>query len=230
MTKATKQTNLSEYEPKPETHLNKNSKMPCRSFDLQAGETCPGSFNCDGSVSAACMGCYAKGGFFQMPTVKNARADNKLAWQKIDWVDEMCEELDNDRYFRFFASGDGYSIKLWEKIYEIASRTIHCNFWIPTRMYKFESFRPIIDKVASLPNVVVRFSSDSVTGEYIEGLHGSTIIEKIDDLKPGMTLCQSVLNDGKCGKCRACWSKNVQVIAYVAHGQGIKRVYKTLKK
>jgi hypothetical protein len=226
--KSTVQKVLSEYEPKPVTHLNKNSKMPCRSFDLQAGETCPGSFNSDGSVADVCKGCYAKGGFFQMPTVKNSRADNKLAWQKIDWVDEMCEELDNDRYFRFFTSGDGYSIKLWEKIYEIASRTIHCNFWIPTRMYKFESFRPIIDKVASLPNVVVRFSSDSITGGYVDGLHGSTVIESPSDLKPGMTLCEAYANGGKCGRCRACWSKNVPVIAYPSHGTRIKRVYKTL--
>ena len=35
-------------------------------------------------------------------------------------------------------------------------------------------------------------------------------------------------NDGKCGKCRLCWSKDVEVVAYVGHGVSMKKQQKLL--
>lgn len=194
-----------------------NSKMPCRSWDLQAGDTCPGSFNSDGSLVAACEKCYAKKGAFIFSNVRKTRVNNKLAWQNKEWVNQMVAELDNDRYFRFCASGDLYHIDLWFKVYEIAIRSSHCKFWIPTRMYKFRKFRQIIDKLNALDNVVVRFSSDSITGQIIEGDQTSTIIPTLDDLTTNMILCSSYANGGKCLNCRNCWNKGNKVIAYLLH-------------
>jgi len=43
---------------------------------------------------------------------------------------------------------------------------------LPTRMHKFPKFAHVFSQMEALPNVKVRFSSDSIQGEYIEGLHG----------------------------------------------------------
>lgn len=194
-----------------------NSKMPCRSWDLPARKTCPGSYNKDGSIVDVCKKCYASKGTYCFRCVKQVRENNMLAWQKNDWVDLMVEELKNDRNFRFFTSGDGYKIELWYKIYQIAIRSPECNIWIPTRMHKFPVFRQVIDMLNQLKNVVVRFSSDSLDGEKIDGDQTSVVISNLDQLSPEMSLCESYANKGKCGKCRKCWAKDIRVIAYKLH-------------
>jgi hypothetical protein len=71
----------------------------------------------------------------------------------------------------------------------------------------------------SLPNVVVRYSSDSVTGEVVAGRNTSTIIPASRQYYGSLTVCESSTREGKCGPCRACWSQDVSVIAYPAHGK-----------
>jgi flavoprotein len=81
----------------------------------------------------------------------------------------------------------------------------------------------------ALPNVSVRFSSDSVTGAYVKGLHGSVIIPTPADVKKGMTLCEAYSHEGKCNGCRACYDKAVKVIAYPAHGVSMAKVIRILR-
>ena len=78
----------------------------------------------------------------------------------------------------------------------------------------------------ALPNVVVRFSSDSVTGEVIEGLNTSTIFS--DTVPANAFECKAYQHEGKCNGCRACYDKNVSVIAYKAHGVKMAKVIKIL--
>jgi hypothetical protein len=85
-------------------------------------------------------------------------------------------------------------------------------------MYKFEKFRAVIDQMQGLPNVSVRFSSDSVSGEYGPE-HGSVIYNPENPAPAGTTPCRAYENAGKCNGCRACWDKSVQTIAYPAHGR-----------
>ena len=80
----------------------------------------------------------------------------------------------------------------------------------------------------ALDNVMVRFSSDSVSGEH-DSRHGSVIIDTPDDLPVGATLCEAYANDGKCNGCRACYSKDVALIAYPAHGVKMRKVIRILK-
>jgi hypothetical protein len=97
--------------------LSKAGKMPCRSWSLQALTTCPGSIGDKGTLVDACKGCYATGGNYRFPSVKQPRESNQKDWKRTDWVSDMVAELDNDRYFRWFDSGDVYSLKLAEKIF-----------------------------------------------------------------------------------------------------------------
>jgi len=155
-----------------------------------------------------------------MGSVKAPREHNREDWKHSDWVDVMAAELDNDRYFRWFDSGDLYSLALAEKVLEVMRRTPWCNHWLPTRMHKFEKFRPVLAEMEKLPNVVVRLSSDSVTGETVQGAAtSSTIIPTVSHSLPSMSVCEAYDRGGKCATCRLCWSKDVAVVAYPAHGK-----------
>lgn len=195
-----------------------------RSWSLQARETCPGSIGRDGQLVPACAGCYAVGGNYRYPNVKAPRVENREDWQRPEWVADMVAALRNDRFFRWFDSGDMYAIGLAEKILAVMEATPDVRHWLPTRMHKFPKFAAVIARMRALPNVVVRASSDSVTGEYTAGVHGSTIVPSIDAVPAGATLCAAANNAGKCGPCRACYSKDVAVVAYVAHGRSMMKV------
>lgn len=207
--------------------LSKTSKLDnVRSWSLQAVETCPGSIDSEtGGLVAACQGCYAIGGNYRFDNVKLPRLHNRTDWKRDAWVDDMIDALRNDRWFRWFDSGDMYDVRLAEKMLHVMQRTPHVKHWLPTRMHKFAKFGPVLAAMQALPNVVVRPSSDSVTGDYIPGLHGSTIIPDTTP-RDGVKVCHAATNAGKCGPCRDCYSKDVAVIGYVAHGQKMAGVVK----
>jgi len=207
--------------------LSKTSKLDgIMSWSLQALDTCPGSKDSLGELVPACQGCYATTGNYRFANVKKPREFNREDWKRDDWIDDMVKALDSSRYFRWFDSGDMYDVKLAYKILQVMEVTPHCKHWLPTRMHKFDKFKHAITRMQSLPNVVVRFSSDSVTGERIEGLNTSTIFS--DTLPVGATECQAYQHEGKCSGCRACYDKSVSVIAYKAHGVKMSKVIKII--
>jgi hypothetical protein len=208
--------------------ISKVGKLNSRSWSLEALETCPASKGSDGELVPACKGCYAVGGNYRFKNVKEARSHNKKDWKRSEWVADMIEELDSDRYFRWFDSGDMYSLALAERMYEICKATPWTKHWIPTRMHKFKKFRDVIDRLNALDNVVVRLSSDGINGEIIEDAqYSSTIIPFIDSVTVA-TICNAPLQDGKCKKCRLCWDKSTKVIAYAGHGAKMKKQQREL--
>jgi hypothetical protein len=206
--------------------FSKANKMPCRSWSLEALVTCPASKNADGSLVDACKGCYATTGNYNFPNVKAPRQHNREDWKHKDWIDAMIKELDNDRYFRWFDSGDMYDLRLANKILDVMKATPWVKHWLPTRMHKFPKFKSIINQMEALPNVAVRLSSDSVLGGTIEGFNTSTIIPHVEDATEDMAVCLAYANDGKCGDCRKCWNRDIKVIAYPAHGKKMDKVIK----
>jgi Gene product 88 len=206
--------------------ISKTSKLDgVRSWSLEARATCPGAIGKDGELVPACAGCYAVGGNYRFDNVKLPRQENREDWKRAEWVDDMVAALRNDRYFRWFDSGDVYALPLAEKILEVMRRTPDVKHWLPTRMHKFAKFQPVLAAMAALPNVVVRPSSDSVTGEFVAGVHGSTIVPDTSP-RAGVQTCFAAFNNGQCGSCRACYSKDVAVIGYVAHGRSMAGVVK----
>jgi hypothetical protein len=143
----------------------------------------------------------------------------------------MVQALQNDRFFRWLDSGDLYSVKLAEKVLEVMQLTPWCQHWLPTRMQKFDKWHPALTRMRKLPNVSVRFSSDSITGEFTAGIHGSTITASTDpqDIPEGVTVCEAYNRGGKCSGCRKCWDKEIAVIAYPAHGRKMQKVIKLQK-
>lgn len=200
-----------------------------RSWSLQALDTCPGSISSPGVLVDACRGCYATTGNYNYPNVKAPRLSNREDWERVDWVSDMVSALQNDRFFRWFDSGDMYTLGLAEKILEVMRLTPWCSHWLPTRMHKFPKFSLVFRDMRALPNVSVRFSSDSINGKYTKGLHGSVIVADPDQTTKAMTLCRAYENAGKCSGCRACWDRSVKVIAYPAHGRKMNKVIQILK-
>lgn len=142
----------------------------------------------------------------------------------MDWVFDMVSALAKQTHFRWFDSGDVYHPDLAEKILQVMEQTPHVKHWMPTRMHKFAKFADVLARMQALPNVVVRYSSDSVSGGLVSGLTTSTIIGDETQLPANATLCRAYEHDGKCNGCRACYSKDVPVIAYKAHGLKMAKV------
>ena len=200
--------------------ISKASKMPCRSWSLEAGATCPGSKD-----DPACEGCYAKGGNYRFKNVRAVREHNRADWRNDDWVEVMTQVIGiNDLYFRWFDSGDMYALDLADKIYQVMAATPGTKHWLPTRMHKFPKFDHIIRKMELLPNVVVRKSTPGVNTEPMAGNNVSVIFS---DTPPADTeVCNAPENKGKCGTCRACWDKDIRVIGYAAHGAKMAKLIK----
>jgi hypothetical protein len=207
--------------------LSKTSKLDgILSWSLQALDTCPGSIGSNGELVPACSGCYATTGNYRFSNVKAPRLDNREDWKSDDWEERMINALESQRYFRWFDSGDMYSIKLAEKIFSVMQQTPWVKHWLPTRMVKFEKFKGIVSKMQQLPNVMVRFSSDSVTGEYTSE-HGSVIVPDPNQAKG--FLCRAYEHEGRCNGCRACYDKAVPLVSYPAHGKKMAKVIKILQ-
>ena len=203
--------------------LSKTSKLGTKSWSLQAIETCPGSKGADGNLVPACSGCYATTGMYHFGAVKAVRADNKEDAKRAGWVNDMVQALKKDTHFRWFDSGDMYSLELAEKIYSVMKATPNTKHWLPTRMYKFPKFQDVLRRMADLPNVMVRPSSDAVDGTYTKGVHGSTILPNGTSAE-GVHTCPAYTQGGKCLECRACYDKSVEVIGYPAHGKKMAKV------
>lgn len=204
------------------------------SWSLLAGIHCPGKIGeLKGTIAAVCQSCYAMSGNYRYPNVKAPREFNAVDWQSPDWVDRMVAALELLPFFRWFDSGDMYHYRLAEKMLDVMTRTPNCRHWLPTRMGKFPKFAAILARMESLPNVKVRFSSDSIDGQF-DAVHGSTVIDTAKPAPRGVSVCHANISESdgakygkkaipKCHGCRACWDKSVAVIAYKGHGQAMSK-------
>lgn len=204
--------------------LSKVGKLDgIRSWSLEAGRTCPFSYQQSGELFPSCQGCYATSGNYRFPNVKAPRVHNREDWRRDDWVDDMIRELDNDRYFRWFDSGDMYHPKLAQKIYNVMVATPWVKHWLPTMAWRDLRFNVIIKCMENLDNVVVRKSSGFINKKVdIEG--NSSTISSIDS----EVTCRAYENNGKCKGCRKCWDKKEQQVVYIAHGVKMKKIVRFL--
>lgn len=201
--------------------LSQVSKLDgIKSWSLPAISTCPGARSSNGELVEVCSGCYARGGNYRFPNVKAVREHNRLDWQRDDWANDMVKELNNERYFRWFDSGDIYTFTLAMKIHDVVKRTPWCNHWIPTRSHKVPHIRLALGMINREPNAVVRYSSDLIN-QYSPNLHGSVVVTP-DAIPAGVTTCEAYTRSpATCSGCRACWDKSVKTIGYIAHGHAM---------
>ena len=203
--------------------LSNTSKMPGKSWSLNAWETCPGARDDNGEPVDACSTCYALTGAYQFPVVIAARDHNLKDWQNEDWVDAMVKLVSKQKWFRWFDSGDIYTPGLANKMYHVMLATPNTKHWLPTRSYKVPAIYVWTQLMTCLDNVAVRYSSDSKNGERLDFGNNSTIVQYKDEFIPekGVSLCRASERDGACGSCRACWSDRVDTIVYPFHGKAV---------
>ena len=202
--------------------LSVTSKLDgIKSWSLPAGSTCPGARN-----ASVCTGCYAKSGNYRYPNVKAPREFNMQDWKREEWVDDMVQALQNERFFRWFDSGDMYKRELIDKISEVCRRTNWVTHWVPTQSWDIVALRASLEVLGALPNVTVRASAKHVDHPVLseKWSHSSVVLsspEKADQLN--VIVCKAYANDGMCGSCRSCYDKSIQTIGYVAHGVSMKK-------
>ena len=209
--------------------LSGTSKMPCKSWSLPAWETCPSARSENGKPVDACSNCYALQGAYQWKPAKELRAYNLENWKLNTWVEDMVILINKEgkrnkkNLFRWFDSGDIYCSDLAKKIEQVLKATPNIRHWIPTRQYKDKKIKVILDRMNTLDNVVVRFSSDSTNGAMLDSSYNSTITPSPEDIKSskGVSICRAYERKGKCASCTACWSKKITTIVYPLHGNKI---------
>ena len=195
--------------------LGTPSKMPGFSTSLSAFDCKVGSklAKVEGSV---CSKCYAFGGNYQYPVVKNAHQLRLQALKNPQWVEAMTLLIGHytnpdDPYFRVHDSGDLQSVEhlmLWVKV---AQNLPKIHFWMPTKEHKM--YREGKDLVGDgwPKNLVVRLSAPMIgksPPKSFGSLPTSTVAANV-----GFE-CEAYKRDNKCVDCRACWTPAVRNIDY----------------
>lgn len=114
--------------------VSKPSKMPCDGFSISA-EACHKGSELAKIPASICFGCYAMSGFYAMDDTLIAMFRRMTRIGAPLWVEAFVKILENVPYFRWFDSGDIQSVEMLARIAEIAKRSPHCKFWLPTKEY-----------------------------------------------------------------------------------------------
>ncbi len=129
-------------------------------WSIPAGLTCPGE-------SLLCSSrCYAKKGFFVMPSVTDAHKRNLVMARDPDFVDWMKHEIRREgvRVMRVHVSGDFFDIPYIRKWYDIMQAARRVQFFMYTRSWRVEELLPDLIGLSQLPNVALWWSIDRQTG------------------------------------------------------------------
>tara|TARA_R100001460_G_scaffold12301_2_gene28339 strand:+ start:542 stop:1174 length:633 start_codon:yes stop_codon:yes gene_type:complete len=194
--------------------LSNTSKMPGKSISLSAWKCKTGDklAKIKGSV---CHDCYARKGRYNMPNVTDKMEERLKFFNAIDFVPRMVAMLNKTRspYFRWFDSGDVQNVRMALNIIDIVKATPEKKHWIPTKERKIwlEAL-----KLEALPdNAVIRYSATMVDDTPPEDWEHSSAVVK--NAAPIGHECPAPTQGGKCGECRACWSRDVKTVSYHKH-------------
>jgi len=210
--------------------LSNTTKMPCPSWSIPVS-ACRTGQKMMKVAGSACSKCYADKGNYRryQKTLLPAQTRRLELYHGDQWVDAMVALVGNELYFRWFDSGDLQEGML-AKIAEVARRTPNTHHWLPTREYG-EVISYVRNNTprngGALPsNLTIRLSDlfiDRATPmpaalRGIPNIVRSSIHSK-HSAKAGDTsfLCGAYEREGKCGTCRACWSKEVACVSYPQH-------------
>lgn len=196
-----------------------NTKMPGTTYAIDAFACYTGSKLAQ-IEGTPCASCYARKLQRLRPSVDKGWKANLDKWRSRsstdEWVSAMVFQITrwSDGYHRWFDSGDIYSVEMLDAIIDVCLLTPQVKHWLPTQergiLNKFyESGRTLPD------NLVVRVSSAKVDVPITGWDNQSYVFSKKTD--PQGKECRARHNGNACGDCRACWSKDVPLIAYPKH-------------
>ncbi len=132
------------------------------SWSIPAGR----AWSCPGESCLCRKRCYAKKGFFCMPSVQEAHVRNFNfcqtdlfeSWMTMQLMDQFV------RVMRVHVSGDFYSIEYIRKWLRIVQKSRRQHFFAYTRSWRIEEMLPELIKLAAEPNFQMWWSIDRETG------------------------------------------------------------------
>lgn len=198
--------------------LSTPTKMPWYGWSLSASDCKVGSKLAE-IPGTPCFSCYAMRGNYAYPVVQNAYKRRMEAWKLPDWVENMSaligrlaeKESPENRYFRWFDSGDIQSISMLCKIVQIARNVPEVQFWLPTQERQIVA--DYSAEYGEFPsNLTIRVSAVKI-GMKPTQMNG-TVSSNING--EGYQ-CPARSQGNKCGNCRKCWDNNTPLISYHKH-------------
>lgn len=205
--------------------IEKNSKIPASNWSIPAS-ICKTGGKLREIEGTPCNSCYALRIEKRWKSAGKAWADNydlflkHLREKKLDqWAVYMAEQINRiykktgRPYHRWFVSGDLQSVTMLDTIKRVCELTPNINHWLPTQE------RNIVknSKTPTPDNLVIRISASKIDGRLPDYPYTSGVNREKDNVVSGAVECNAYKNNGECGDCRACWSKDVPSISYPLH-------------
>mgnify|MGYP003638502910 CR=1 FL=1 len=204
-------------------YLSQPSKMECFTFALDIIESgC--ADRCQYGESKV---CYVIGNKFRenSPSRKAKKARNfKLANSK-DFVRILTAQirLTKQRLFRFFDSGDFFSLEFFKKVIQVCKNLPKIEFWIPTS--RDDLLNQFLSEGGVIPvNTTIRLSGPQINTPFYEGIiqfyskwKQITFSETTTD--PNLATCHASLEGSSCGDCEDCFKPTHKKTVYAIHGK-----------
>ena len=189
--------------------LSKPSKMPGHAYGLPAKE-CKTGGKLQKVKGSTCEHCYALKGCYVFKVVQAAQYKRLEAIKHPQWVQAMAAQINSKKtkFFRWHDSGDVQDVEHLLKIFEVCRLSPDVQHWMPTREAWTKEYLNQCPE-----NLVIRFSMPMVNQPAAESWpQVSTVVTD-----PSAATCPAPNQDNSCKDCRACWSKDVHNVAYLAH-------------
>lgn len=202
------------------------SKMPGTAYGISAKACKTGSklAKIPGSV---CHGCYALKANYLYPSVQVAHDKRIEGISNPLWTAAMVTLLNDAHkkgygrngkiakgWHRWHDSGDLQSVTHLTKIAAVAAMTPHIKHWLPTR--ELAIVKAYQKQGGVVPaNLVIRVSATMVDGDATQAWPTTSGVH--NERKAQGRACPAPKQEGKCGKCRACWNPSVAHVSYPLH-------------
>lgn len=197
--------------------LSNPSKMPCHGYSTPASRCITGG-KLRKVANTICSVCYALKGRYVFPNVLDAMEKRFQSLFNSSWEDAisfLIEKKEKSGYFRWHDSGDLQGEWHLQKIVNVAKRLPQIKFWLPTR--EISTISEWIAKGNVIPeNLTIRLSAFMLDGQ-----PPIAAANRLGLCVSGASAtdynCPASKQDGLCGDCRNCWSKNVFQVNYKKH-------------
>jgi len=168
--KAKRVSDAEKFQPKLGNPINNKLGPGIHSWSITAGVTCPGKTKACASV------CYAMGGFYNMPSVRQRMNLNHKFSESKEFVPWMTKALwaHSVRVMRIHCAGDFFDAEYTEKWLQIVKQTPRVVFFGYTRSWRDEEIAPVLQRLALVKNMRLWYSADIQTGTppRVPGLKG----------------------------------------------------------
>jgi hypothetical protein len=204
--------------------LGSPSKMPGFAYGLSPSE-CKTGAKLRLRAGTVCSDCYACGGNYTFPSVKQAHANRLASLSRPEWVSAMSYLVGRETarigqpWFRWHDSGDLQGARHLDAIADVCRATPTVHHWLPTKEKRIVT--RWLDNNAKPDNLVIRLSATMIDGSlprvaerYRDSIRFSMVYDKGN---PVGYECPAPKQGGECGDCRACWDDAVFCSAYHRH-------------